>query len=429
MKQTRISQILGIKLNTCTFFIILLFQLQSSHGLDINFPSFSHNEDSEKTQRNFYSMVMTSSGRLVIENVLLTSNDIPSWTSLGVMSSVFAMSPLFVLPLLWFLQDLPLSKQCIMNTLYQDVIRTNLLIVLIWTFSGLTFKILSENYMTDHLEGFVEFAAVANEAVYFLIMLYMCLIGSLRLYRAKFNVLDPLSDIFGTNEKRIIMAIRIILLSLTLLIIVAIFKTSTKPPAYFQILRSNSNMNNLPISSLLLFLFDVGICTIVTTLHIFGKMYQKSIDSRLVNDLLDLEVQLNRNIGRTGSSVDNHGEDLILPVAQNEGFMLHQQTLPILIYMTNSMTIMILLLIRCFDVDGLIKIDFWWSLTAFICNQGLFIPTSFMIWHPAIRSYCRRQLTCFGNSLAAWFTNSSRKMKRRNLRRVNLASNEELELT
>ena len=188
-------------------------------------------------------------------------------------------------------------------------------------------------------------------------------------------------------------------------------------------------MNELPISSLLLFLFDVGICTIATTLHIFGKMYQKAIDSRLVNDLWDLEIQLNRNIGRTGSSVDNHGEDLILPVAQNEGFMVHQQTLPILIYMTNSMTIMILLLIRCFDVDGRIKIDFWWSLTAFICNQGLFIPISFMIWHPAIRSYCRRQLNCFGNSLAAWFTNSSRKLKRRNLRRVNPASNEEHELT
>ena len=287
----------------CTAVIVFLTQLKSSYGLNIQDSSFVFAEDFQKPNGSLEAKMMTSYDELTIEKILLNSNDVSSWTAVAMMFSLFVVSPFLHLPLIWFLQDLPLNKQCLLSHLYQDVLKINLLFVWLWAPSGITFKILVENCMIDYLEEFVEFAAITNEALYSLIMIYLCLIGGLRLYIIKFNILDPFADTFGANEGSICKTIRTIVFALVLLIVVIILTTSTKPVAYLQILKSSSDVNELPLSSFLLFLFDVCLCLITTTLHICGKIYQMNQDSKLQKEIIELEISLNRSSGNANTNV------------------------------------------------------------------------------------------------------------------------------
>ena len=407
---------------------ILVSQVQYSYGMMIQDLNLDHSEGFPKANGSLGARIMTSYDELIIEKILLNCNDAPSWNAVSMMFLVFIVSPLFVLPLLWFLQDLPLNKQCIMSYLYQDVLKANLLFVCFWTLSGMTFKILSENYMIDYLGPFVEFAAIANEALYSVIMIHLCLTGGLRLYISKFNVLDPLTETFGTNEGRISQSIRITLISFGLFVVAIILTTSTKPVSYFQILNSSGEIGELPLSTLLLFLFDVGLCLITTALHICVKFYQMNQDSKLQKEIIELEAHLNRNLAVADSSVDIPVVVPPLKDVENEGFMIHKQTLPVVIFMASSMMIMVLLLLNFFHAEKVTKIDFWWSLTVFISNQGLFIPILLIMWNPAIRIYYRRKIICIRNNATAWFTNMARKSKRRTLRKINPVSSEENEM-
>ena len=430
MKPKMISRIFTNRALVCTLISIFLFQIECSCESDLKeiVPDFS--EHVKEMNGSDQIKLTTSIGELLAnKNDLLNYNYIPSWLAVAAMVVVFVMSPFFVLPLLWFLQDLPLNKQCILNSLYQDVIKANLLFVWLWTFTGMTFKILSENYMIGHLKAFVEFAAIANEGIYTLLMTYLCLIGGLRLYITKFNVLDPLADTFGTNEGRITKIIRLLLLSLILCHIVIILVTSTEPVTYFLILRNSGNVTDLPVSSITLFLFDVGILVISTSLHICSKMCQKHQDSEVQRDLLELEIHLKRNLRMTGSNPDDSLEGQRLEYVPNEGFRVYRQTFPVIIYLISSMTIMVLLALPLFDAEETLKIDFWWSLTAFIGNQGLLIPISIVFWHSTVNIYCRRQINSFVNRVEAWFTNKARIFERKKLRRVVPISNEEFEMT
>ena len=407
---------------------ILVSQAQFSYGMIIQDFNMDHSIGFTKANGSLKARIMTSYDELIIDKILLNAKDAPSWTAVSMMFLVLIVSPFFVFPLLWFLQDLPLNKQCIISYLYQDVLKINLLFVCFWTLSGITFKILSENYMIDYLEPFAEFTAIANEALYFVMMIHLCLTGGLRLYISKYNVLDPVTEIFGTNEGRISKSIRITLVSLGLLVVVIIFTTSTEPVSYFQIINSSSEVGELPLSTVLLFLFDVGLCLITTALHICGKFYQMIQDSKLRKEIIELEIHLNRNLAIVDSSVDIPVVVPPLEDVENEGFMVHKQTLPVVIFMASSMMIMVLLLLNFFHAETLTKIDFWWSLTIFIGNQGLFIPILLLTWNPTIRIYRRRKLICLRNNATAWFTNLARKSKRRTLRKVDPVPIEENEI-
>ena len=220
------------------------------------------------------------------------------------------------------------------------------------------------------------------------------------------------------NPGRICSTIRAVLLALVLLIAVIILITSTKPVAYLQILKSSSEMDELPLSSLLLFLFDVGLCLITTALHVCGKIYQMNQDSKLQKEIIELEIHLNRNFGNTDSSVDVQVAGPPLIEVENEGFMVHKQTLPVVIFMASSMMIMVLLLLNFSNSERDIKIDFWWSLTVFIGNQGLLVPISSIICIPTIRIYSKRRINCLRSNVTSWFTSKARKWERRPLRKI-----------
>ena len=407
---------------------ILAYQVQYSVGMIIQGLNLNDTKNYQKSTGSLGATIMTSYDELIVERTLLDSKDVPSCAAVSMMILLFVVSPFFVLPLLWFLQDLPLNKQCVMNYLYQDVIKTNLLFVWFWTLTGMDFKILSENYIIEYLESFVEIAAIANEALYSLIMISLFLIGGLRLYITKFNVLDPLADTFGANEGRIIKTIRTLFLSFGLLVVAIILATSTKPISYFQILMNSRAIDELPMSTILLFLFDVGLCLITTALHLSAKFYQINQDSKLRKEIIELEIHLNKNLAIADSSVDIPVIGPPLEVIENDGFMVHKQTLPLVIFMANSMMITVLLLLNFFDADRVTTIDFWWSITVFVGNQGLFIPISLIIWNPAIRNYSRRKIISLRNNTTAWFTDIAKISKRRTLRKITPVSIEENEM-
>ena len=56
---------------------------------------------------------------------------------IGSMVVIFFISPILTLLILSYLQEQPLNKQCVMNKLYQDVIKANLLMIWLWTCSAL----------------------------------------------------------------------------------------------------------------------------------------------------------------------------------------------------------------------------------------------------------------------------------------------------
>ena len=86
------------------------------------------------------------------------------------MALIAVLSPFLNTCLLFFLQDLPLTKQCIMNTLYQDVIRINLALVSFWTVSGIISKFLIEMKIISVMLIFDEVLAVVNEALFSVIV-------------------------------------------------------------------------------------------------------------------------------------------------------------------------------------------------------------------------------------------------------------------
>ena len=205
--------------------------------------------------------------------------------------------------------------------------------------------------------------------------------------------LDPLTDAFGSNEGRINKIIRLILLSLALLVLVIIITTSTRPVAYFQIFRSSTRTSELPFSSIVLLLFDIGLCFITTALHIYGKIFQISQDSKQRREILELEIHLNRNLAKNNSNIDIPLEQPPFQDVDTDGYMVHKQTFGVVVFTTSSMMIIIILLLNFFHSELDIEIDFWWTLISFLGNQGLFIPMSIIIWNPTIKTYFNRKMT------------------------------------
>ena len=327
----------------------------------------------------------------------------PPLTSVVIMALIAILSPFLNTCLLFFLQDLPLTKQCIMNTLYQDVIRINLALVSFWTISGMISKFLIEMNKIFIISIFNEILAAVNEALASVIVFYLSLIGGLRLFTTRYHILDPLTHFFGEKEENIIRSIRFFLFLLSFSIVSAILASSTKLITYFSIRGECSVLLNLPLSSKLMLVYDVGMVIICILLHVSAKIYQNMEDAKLRRDLLELEVQLNnsrrkqieleiqwnKSLGiKTNDGIDalKNSKDSDMT---NDYFssIPYLENLPVIVYMINCVLITFIILSNCLDVS---EMNFWWIITIFTANQGLLIPMAIGFWYPDIRLYfCR----------------------------------------
>ena len=120
-----------------------------------------------------------------------------------------------------------------MNKLVQDVIRLNLMVVWIWTLPFMMLKLLERSNQEEFL---TEFISIISHSLFHLIIIYLFLIGGLRLYTIRLRVLDPLEEWLGEYDEG--MAMNILRLSFTLIAlsdIAAFCLTSTKPNEYYHI--------------------------------------------------------------------------------------------------------------------------------------------------------------------------------------------------
>ena len=333
----------------------------------------------------------------------------PPLTSVVIMALIAILSPFLNICLLYFLQDLPLTKQCIMNTLYQDVIRINLALVSFWTVSGIISKFFIEMKIISVMLIFDEVLAVVNEALFSVIVFYLSLIGGLRLFTTRYHILDPLTHFFGEKEEKILRSIRFIMFLVSFSIIAAILLSSTKPITYFSIRGECSIISNLPLSSKLMLIYEVGLGLICTLLHVFAKVYQNLQDAKLRKDLLELEIQLNRSRRiqieleiqwnkSLGINI-NDGIDSLRNIKDSDitgdyfSSIPYLENLPVIVYMINCVLITCIILSNCLDIS---EMNFWWSITIFTANQGLLIPMAIGFWYPDIRLYfCRNVRNTF----------------------------------
>ena len=191
-----------------------------------------------------------------------------SWTIIGCQIFVFLVSPLFAGILLSFLRDQPLTKQCTMTYLYQDLIKGHLGFICVWSSSGIIIKILLLMENEVWIKQFVSYLALISQALFVLVFVYICLIGALRLYSAKVNRLDPLEEILGGNDDRTILILRSIIWIVVAMIVVIYWYSSTNPIVYYQICDQKDTLAELPTKSLILFLCDMTLSIFSIFLHV-----------------------------------------------------------------------------------------------------------------------------------------------------------------
>ena len=336
-------------------------------------------------------------------NVAETS---PPLMTIVIMAIVSLLSPFLSISLLFWLQDLPLTKQCIMNTLYQDIVKLNLTLVSFWIFSGVTSKVLVEVREDSIMPTINEIIAAVNESFFSVIVLCLSLIGGLRLYTTRYHVLDPLTYFFGDNEVKILRSIRSLFLILFLFIISGLLFSSTKPISYFILQGECSMFSTLPFSSRLMLAYEVVLCIICVTLHVSAKIYQDLEDHNLQRDMLELEIQLNRSrrimidleiqwnrslgIRTDENSLNNTNDrDVTSDYFTSVPYL---ENLPVIVYMINSIVIGIMNLVNSFGTNGAMSINFWWIITIFTTNQGILMPIAIGFWYPEIRRYFYQNL-------------------------------------
>ena len=338
-----------------------------------------------------------------------------SWAIIGCQIFLFLVSPLLAGILLSFLRNQPLTKQCTMTYLYQDLIKGHLGFIWVWSSSGIIMKILLPMANDVWIKQFVSYLALISQALFVLVFLYICLIGALRLYSAMVNRLDPLEEIIGGNDDKAILIARSIIWIVVALIVFLYWYCSTNPIVYYQICDQKDTLAELPTKSLILFLCDMTLCIFSILLHVMVKLYQNIDDAKTRNELLELDKHLSnqfRNTKRTSIEVDDFN------YAQTQTphpFSVHRSTIPLVLCISNSIVVELLLILRYFAVSN---INFWWVMVVFTGNQGVIFPLLFIMMYQEVRIYSLRRLQYYWDALTNKILIVRDRYQRRNLRRV-----------
>ena len=109
--------------------------------------------------------------------------------------------------------------------------------------------------------------------------------------------------------------------------------------------------------------------------------------------------------------------------ALSKPYLVHQFTLPTLLYMANGIITMFLLLVHTFNI---MSIGFWWAMTLFLTNQGALIPLTLILYYHPIRSYSARSIQYHLEYLFGGLQRLKSRFRRRELRKVNPISEQQI---
>ena len=151
-----------------------------------------------------------------IIEIVSEGDHVISWKIIFFMCIITLVAP--YLNHLWisFLKDQPLNKQCVLNRLCRDVVRVNLLYCLLWTTTSMILKMIDASGSERTINDVAYCSSLLNEGVFYILMMYLLLIGSLRIYTLRYNVLDPVEECFGKCENMVVTCIRVLFTSLAM---------------------------------------------------------------------------------------------------------------------------------------------------------------------------------------------------------------------
>ena len=372
----------------------------------------------QPNNRSFQNIIERGESAKKLENYHPTMHkentlpDLISWNIFTFMLMISILAPFCILLWLKYLQDQPLNKQSLMNKLVQDVIRLNLMVVLIWTLPFMMLKLLERSNQEEFLTGFI---SIISHALFHLIIIYLYLIGGLRLYTIRLRVLDPLEELMVEYDES--MAMNILRLCFTLIVLfdIGIFcLTSTKPIEYYHIWQQGMPWISLPLGTRILFGIDVGILMICSVFYILLKMYQSLEDSKLRTTVV-VDIEVSNRVGLINSGdvnsewrVQGNQDSAVMVRKQGKGrAFVDSKTLPAFVHVASISFLALLVGLQYLE---LINLGFWWTMTTFLGIEGVLIPSGLILWYSELRSYSRRQIqyhaeatmACL-NAAISWF--------------------------
>ena len=315
-----------------------------------------------------------------------------SWTVIGIIITIAIMGPYFGLLGLRFLKDQPLNKQSIINKLSRDCTKNQIMFLLVWIAYIIIAKYIEDpDNLTLYL-NLTKFMSYTNEALFLHGMLYVLLIGSLRLYTIVYQVLDPFEDWFEEDEDTPVLLIRLIISALVIAYIGFISLISATPTLFYKLTEKDSNLFDVSWKSQLKLGFNITCCVIAITLFTAGKIIQRKKD-----DAAKVQVSMSSS----GNEVNGSNETSY-----------YVSYVSIMYLSSTSLLFIIIVLVYL----GIIYVNIWWGIAMLLAVQGVGMPIVFLALNLTFREYCWRRLRGDLNNIMIWIKRYETTFKRHNSR-------------
>ena len=335
-----------------------------------------------------------------------SNHPVISWTVVVLMSIIFVISPYLAFLSIRFLKDQPLIKQCIMNNLCRDLATVNTFgFIWLWSSSAVLFKIFE---CLENWSFYFELAnciSLANEAIFFLITLYLSLVASVRFYTTRYHVLDPLEEWLGEYENMSMTIIRLAISSIITFIIIIICLSSTTPLIYYKLIRPDLKWGDIPWGSRLLYIVDMLTIILCAILFATWKINQYSrgcdLQNQRIISISRIIVCCNNN-QRQPAEAEGAPVNVQEPDGKNE--FTHMVSFVTLMYIIGCLLALLILLLLYID---LIYMDIWLILTTFVGIQGVIIPLLFFASCRDIKLYWWMKVKSDANNICLLYTSPS----------------------
>ena len=317
-------------------------------------------------------------------------NNIISWTVIFAMSTIGVLSP--YLNLLWirFLKDQPLNKQCALNCLSRDLIRTNLLFCWTWSVSPILFKILEISGFEGVFKEYAHGVSLLTEALFFILMMHLLLIGFLRLFTLRYNVLDPVEEFFGKGEDVAVTCIRLLILSAAVFMLSVLVICSVKPYSFYRITNQHLTWKDTPRGTQIQHIFDNIFLTVCGIVFMTARVYQRYKYYSHDSNTLKITSKCNRNLD-SNDETTYQGEEFEADEATNIKTFAERVSLPALLYIGTAFPVIIVIILEYLEV---LSTNIWWILTPLVGMLSVFIPLMICFWYDDLKEYFRRQMKC-----------------------------------
>ena len=283
------------------------------------------------------------------------------------MCLIFIVAPMLTFTIIRYFQDQPFNKQCLVSKLYQEVLKFNLVLVRFLICAAVAFKFCGDNHPFMRVI-LAQCAAYVGESLFIVLMLYLMLIGILRLCIIRYKTLDIEFQWFGIDDVTTLKRVRVIILSTVVAIIVMMYLFVSAPPSFYYILRGiqNDDANTVPKDSLRIGAANLALLSVCGILNISGKLlliYEDTKDAQAYTMNQDTSVH---------ASIVSH-------------------ICPILMFLTNAL-LFILALLSTYLVPFEFRVmGFWYLTTLFVAFQGIMLPMWMILGYSHLREYVMRR--------------------------------------